>query len=330
MQRETLFELGFIAISSTVLLTVAAGCLSWVLWFAGRSRWNLCGDRSNELITRLPQTTPRFELPDFIVMFGVLLFVSSLMMQSASRTDQSAVETIADQPPAASSTTGLDTQGDAAQAPPQSSRPVISTEQQLQIHFSANLMALVFTLAYLRVLRGATLQDLTLVPSTSDLRRGAIATVWILAPVLIINLLIAMLREYSHTVMDMLSEDKGLGTFAFLFLSAAILTPIVEEIQFRLLLQGGLQRWSDASPATPPGVPWSPIAAWPVVATSLLFAAMHLGQGAAPIPLFFLSMGLGFLYQRTGRLVPAIVVHMLLNGATLSMEYCRLNAGIMQ
>ncbi len=71
-----------------------------------------------------------------------------------------------------------------------------------------------------------------------------------------------------------------------------------------------------------------PKTAWPVYVTSALFALMHFGQGAAPIPLFFLSLGLGFLYQRTGRLFPAIVVHMLLNGATLCMEFCRVNSAL--
>ena len=55
---------------------------------------------------------------------------------------------------------------------------------------------------------------------------------------------------------------------------------------------------------------------------------MHLGQGAAPIPLFILAVGLGLLYQRTGRIVPCIIVHMLLNAMTLWIEFCRLNSGL--
>ncbi|MEZ6098117.1 MAG: CPBP family intramembrane glutamic endopeptidase [Pirellulaceae bacterium] len=51
----------------------------------------------------------------------------------------------------------------------------------------------------------------------------------------------------------------------------------------------------------------------PIVVSSLLFAAAHLGQGTAPIPLFFLALGLGYVYQRTHRVLPCIVVHMLVN-----------------
>src|SRR5690606_35129689 len=54
---------------------------------------------------------------------------------------------------------------------------------------------------------------------------------------------------------------------------------------------------------------WTPTAVWPIVITSLVFAVMHWGQGLAPIPLFFLSLGLGYLYRQTGSLVPSIVVH---------------------
>ena len=48
--------------------------------------------------------------------------------------------------------------------------------------------------------------------------------------------------------------------------------------------------------------------------TSALFAVMHLGQGLAPIPLFVFSLLLGYLYQRTGSLLPCIGLHMINNG----------------
>ncbi len=57
-----------------------------------------------------------------------------------------------------------------------------------------------------------------------------------------------------------------------------------------------------------------PILWIPILVTSSLFALAHLGHGPDWIPLFFLAMGLGYLYQRTGRILPCIVVHMLVNG----------------
>lgn len=51
----------------------------------------------------------------------------------------------------------------------------------------------------------------------------------------------------------------------------------------------------------------------PVVISAIVFALAHLGHGVAPISLFFLALGLGFLYLRTHRILPCIVVHGLLN-----------------
>ena len=39
--------------------------------------------------------------------------------------------------------------------------------------------------------------------------------------------------------------------------------------------------------------------------SAAIFAFMHLGQGPAPIPLFFLAIGLGYLYRQTHRATPS-------------------------
>lgn len=67
---------------------------------------------------------------------------------------------------------------------------------------------------------------------------------------------------------------------------------------------------------TRPNQPWDTAA---IGITSLVFALLHLGQGWAPVPLFFLSLALGWLYQRTHRLLPSVVVHVCLNGCSLLM-----------
>jgi membrane protease YdiL (CAAX protease family) len=64
------------------------------------------------------------------------------------------------------------------------------------------------------------------------------------------------------------------------------------------------------SPATKPR--WTPI-----VISSVLFALMHGTHGPDPIPLFLLALGLGYLYQRTGRIVASVTVHFLLNLCSL-------------
>ena len=64
-----------------------------------------------------------------------------------------------------------------------------------------------------------------------------------------------------------------------------------------------------------------------IVFSSAIFALMHLGHGAAPIPLFFLSLALGYIYQRTGRLLPSVTVHFCLNACSLALLYFGLAAG---
>ncbi len=61
-----------------------------------------------------------------------------------------------------------------------------------------------------------------------------------------------------------------------------------------------------------PFLPMRP-AWWPILASAALFSAAHLGNGPDPIPLFFLALGLGLLYQRTHRVWPCITVHCMLN-----------------
>jgi membrane protease YdiL (CAAX protease family) len=81
----------------------------------------------------------------------------------------------------------------------------------------------------------------------------------------------------------------------------------------------------DAAPQTPPlsaasGTEDVRLArAIPIVTSALVFAFLHVGHGPAPIPLFFLALGLGCLYQRTHRIWAPLAVHCLLNSSSLLM-----------
>ncbi len=50
-----------------------------------------------------------------------------------------------------------------------------------------------------------------------------------------------------------------------------------------------------------------------IIVSSLFFALSHWSHGPDPIPLFVFALGLGYLFQRTHRIVPCIVLHLLLN-----------------
>ena len=55
----------------------------------------------------------------------------------------------------------------------------------------------------------------------------------------------------------------------------------------------------------------------PIGVSSLLFALAHVGYGPDPVPLFSLALILGYVYQRTHRIVPSMVTHASFNGMSL-------------
>lgn len=56
---------------------------------------------------------------------------------------------------------------------------------------------------------------------------------------------------------------------------------------------------------------------FPILTSGTLFGLAHYGHGVAPVSLVLLGIVLGYLYQRTHRLVPSMVTHMLFNGFSM-------------
>jgi membrane protease YdiL (CAAX protease family) len=103
-------------------------------------------------------------------------------------------------------------------------------------------------------------------------------------------------------------------------------------------LRGGNSAWEP--PRTPLGPPPGSeprssrptmaggLAAWlPNAIVSALFAGMHYEQWPAPVPLFVLSLALGWLYQRTGRLGGPLALHATFNGFSTVVMFLALNSG---
>ena len=171
----------------------------------------------------------------------------------------------------------------------------------------------------------------------SGFRFGVIAfcmwvpVVWVLQTVLVFFI------EYQHPSLNRMNNSQQLQTITDTWIAAVIVAPFVEEILFRGLIQGWLQRVRGKGLSLPnqliiggqleenpegakkrPGKKPSRTLHIPaILITSVLFGLAHFSQGPAPISLFVLSLGLGFLYQRTGSLFACIIVHMLLNGVTM-------------
>ena len=180
------------------------------------------------------------------------------------------------------------------------------------------LVSIGIVLAWLRLFDPAARRKIGLSCNIVDATLGLKASLMILPPVLLISAAVTYFIPYEHPVLESLTALSTPAVFAVTFLGTAIVTPIVEEFLLRGMLQGGLQGLADQS--FEEGSDWRPRAFWPIFVASLIFSLLHVGQGAAPIPLFFLSLGLGFLYRQTGNLTSPIVVHMVLNGLTLIAE----------
>lgn len=137
--------------------------------------------------------------------------------------------------------------------------------------------------------------------------------------------------EYSHPSFQRINDSTGAFAVVDTWITAVLIAPVVEELLFRGVIQGWLQRIRGEARSNPdalilggPVDESAPSKSRPlhipaIVITSVLFGLAHWSQGPAPISLFVLSLGIGYLYQRTGSLVACIVVHMLLNAITMAL-----------
>ncbi|MEX2176120.1 MAG: CPBP family intramembrane glutamic endopeptidase [Pirellulaceae bacterium] len=254
----------------------------------------------------------------------------------------------------------------------------------MNIVVSLGLLAVALPLIVLRT--GANWRDLGFSwrEAWSDLKLGAIAFVMLAPPVYAIQ---GTLHYYwkpsKHPLLEMFKESPDAGFFALLFVAAAVVAPIFEELVFRVLLQGFLERAfsicrraynfqdqilelvfgtssqnaplqpavvadstllqpftpaGELNPYLPPAILLDstetpiraeladeamppPLTDWraffPIALSALIFALMHYSHGPDWVALTLLAAGMGYLYQRTHRLLPSLVVHVLLNSLSM-------------
>jgi membrane protease YdiL (CAAX protease family) len=111
-------------------------------------------------------------------------------------------------------------------------------------------------------------------------------------------------RLVEHPMLENVREFQGAWR-AVVVVSAVVLAPLAEEIFFRGLLQSMLRRYS--------GDAWVAIAG-----SSAVFAAAHFAVPHTLPALFALGVVLGYNYERTGRLLAPVLIHVFFNAANIA------------
>jgi len=149
-------------------------------------------------------------------------------------------------------------------------------------------------------------------------------------------------KQTEHPIFRMWQEPGATRLFRILSLiSALAIAPLAEESFYRGLVQTALLRAfslrrfpgpisaQEPAPSSgpPPGVldnatgpaALPPMMRWAaIIGASALFASMHRPWFILP-PIFLLSLGLGYVYERTGNLWASIFMHMLFNGSQFAI-----------
>jgi membrane protease YdiL (CAAX protease family) len=111
-----------------------------------------------------------------------------------------------------------------------------------------------------------------------------------------------------HQVIEVLrSPDRPAWLPVTLWVTVACVTPIAEELFFRGMLQTTLWRVMNSRASV-------------ILASGIIFGVAHSDQPQVMPAIALFGCILGFMYERSGSLVPSIVAHALFNTKTLLWE----------
>jgi membrane protease YdiL (CAAX protease family) len=239
---------------------------------------------------------------------------------------------------------------------PSTDSPV--TVEKAQLHMalsSAGILAAFFSLWLITRTTTTRAGDLGIGigPFLPGVTMGLLCFLSFATPSYVLNELLSLLDPRIHPVLDELRKFKDMQFFSYSCITVVFLSPLYEEIICRLILQGWLQSvfarqraqsktdLKGASPggelssseeidgkATSPGrAPGRPTCWRSILLSSLFFAVLHFDAGLGSVgSLFLFAVGLGLIYQHSGRLLPCVVMHMALNATTMLALYLEIRA----
>ena len=108
-----------------------------------------------------------------------------------------------------------------------------------------------------------------------------------------------------HPFLEMMESDVGIAVLGLIALTAVVLAPVVEELQFRVVILGGIAQL---------GRPWLALGV-----SSVLFAFAHgFPDSLALLPLAF---ALGYAYLRRRSYITVMLVHFLFNAFNMVLAF---------
>ncbi len=143
---------------------------------------------------------------------------------------------------------------------------------------------------------------------------GAMVLVWplVTATSLVSGIVASQLsgepvERIAHNTLQKLVDSSVDGWLVAMSTLVVLVVPVLEEVLYRGILQRMLGTVLDRWPA--------------IIVTSVIFAMMHVGAASwhALPALFVLSIGFGWVYERTQSLVAPIIMHLLFNAANLGL-----------
>jgi uncharacterized protein len=163
-----------------------------------------------------------------------------------------------------------------------------------------NLVVVALLIPLLRVTRKNRLVDygVTWRGWLDELHYGVIGYVASLPPVIVVLLLMTPWRspETEHPFLKLMSQTHSDRLLVEVTLAASVIAPLMEELVFRVVLQGLLE--TVARPAVAVLIP------------AILFASVH---GPDAVPLLPLAIVLGVVYHIRHSYVAVVTIHALFN-----------------